>query len=90
MCLLRTNPILAKKGYERIKSGDITLASFKHHNKEYILHLFLRKERDNSNQYSPISFILKSSRDKNKEQFINKQELKVITHFSIIENPKYN
>lgn len=129
---------LGKKGYERIKCGDITLASLKRHNresfnkiklriehfnnicellcggtmlkfyqyrsipfthivadfliyqnnKEYILHLFLHKEQDNSNQYYPVSFIVKSSKDKNKEQFINRQEQKKITSFSIIENSK--
>lgn len=53
--------------------------------KEYILHLFLKKENDSSNQYSPISFIVKSSKDRNKEQYIKGQEYKKITSFEIID-----
>lgn len=53
--------------------------------KEYILHLFLRQERKGSDQYSPISFIVKSSNDKNKEQYIAGQEYKKVTGFEIIE-----
>ncbi|MBB2181809.1 hypothetical protein H0486_02805 [Lachnospiraceae bacterium MD1] len=53
--------------------------------KEYILHLFLKKENESSNQYSPISFIVKSCKDRNKEQYIRGQEYKKITSFEIIE-----
>lgn len=54
-------------------------------NKEYILHLFLRQERMESNQYSPVSFIVKSGNDKNKKQYIDGQEYKKITNFEIVE-----
>ena len=53
--------------------------------KEYILHLFLRQENSKTNQYSPISFIVKSENDDNKEQYIVGQEYKKITDFKIIE-----
>ena len=53
--------------------------------KEYILHLFLRQENQETNQYAPISFIVKSSNDKNREQFIAKQEYKEIVGMEIIE-----
>ena len=52
--------------------------------KEYILHLFLRQENNKTNQYSPISFVVKSDKDDNKEQFIKNQEYKKITSFEII------
>lgn len=53
-------------------------------NKEYILHLFLKQENQSTNQYSPISFVVKSCKDRNKEQFIKGQEYKKITSFEII------
>ncbi len=53
--------------------------------REYILHLFLRQENDKTNQYSPVSFIVKSANDKSKEQYILGQEYKKITNFEIIE-----
>lgn len=53
--------------------------------KEYILHLFLRQESSRTNQYSPVSFVVKSENDKNKEQYIVGQEHKKITGFEIIE-----
>ena len=56
-----------------------------HNKKEYILHLFLRQENSKTNQYSPISFIVKSENDDNKEQYIVGQEYKKITDFKIIE-----
>lgn len=54
-------------------------------NKEYILHLFLRQERESADQYAPVSFIVKSANDKNKRQFLDGQEYKKITSFEIIE-----
>ncbi|MCI5501635.1 MAG: PBECR4 domain-containing protein [Lachnospiraceae bacterium] len=53
--------------------------------KEYILHLFLRQENSKTNQYSPVSFIVKSDNDRDKEQFIVGQEYKKIISFEIIE-----
>lgn len=53
--------------------------------KEYILHLFLRQENSRTNQYSPVSFVVKSENDKNKEQYIVGQEHKKITGFEIIK-----
>lgn len=53
-------------------------------NKEYILHLFLRRGNEKSNQYNPISFIVKSIKDKNRDQYIKGQEHKKITKFEII------
>lgn len=58
--------------------------------KEYILHLFLKQENDKTNQYVPISFIVKSSNDKSKNQYISGQEYKKITNFEIIELNKAN
>jgi hypothetical protein len=55
-------------------------------NQESIMHLFLRKERDSSNEYSPISYIVKTKNDKNIYQFIKGQEYKKITYFKIIDN----
>jgi hypothetical protein len=46
--------------------------------KEYILHLFLRQENSRT-------FVVKSDKDDNKEQFIVGQEYKKITGFEIIE-----
>ncbi len=54
--------------------------------KEYILHLFLRQENSKTNQYSPVSFVVKSDKDKSKEQFIAGQEYKKVTDFQMIEN----
>lgn len=54
-------------------------------NKKYLLHLFLVKENNKTDQYSPISFIVKSIKDKNKEQYIKNQEYKKITAFEIIK-----
>lgn len=56
--------------------------------KEYILHLFLRQENSKTNQYSPVSFIVKSANDKNREQYISGQEHKKITYFEVIELSK--
>lgn len=53
--------------------------------KEYILHLFLRQERSDTDQYSPVSFIVKSNNDKGRDQYIAGQEYKKITNFEIIE-----
>ena len=53
--------------------------------KEYILHLFLRQENNGTNQYSPVSFIVKSANDKSRDQYILGQEYKKITDFEIIE-----
>lgn len=55
---------------------------------EYILHLLLKQERSGVNQYSPVSFIVKSSNDKSKYQYISGQEYKRITNFEIIELDK--
>lgn len=59
-----------------------------HDNKEYILHLFLRRENNKTNQYSPVSFIVKSANDKSRNQYILGQEYKKITDFEIIELKK--
>lgn len=53
--------------------------------REYLLHLFLRQENRYTNQYSPVSFVVKSKNDKNMEQYIVGQEHKKITRFEIIE-----
>jgi len=55
-----------------------------HKNKEVLLHLFLRKERNDSNQYAPVSFIVKSLKDKNYNQFIARQRHIAITKFEIV------
>lgn len=56
-----------------------------HDKKEYILHLFLRQENSHTNQYSPVSFIVKSDNDDNREQYILGQEHRKITAFEIVE-----
>ena len=53
--------------------------------KEYILHLFLRQENENTNQYNPVSFIVKSANDKSKNQYISGQEYKKVTCFEIVD-----
>lgn len=53
--------------------------------KEYMLHLFLRRENDSTTQYSPISFVVRSANDKNYKQYVEGQEYKKITYFEIIE-----
>lgn len=53
--------------------------------KEYLLHLFLVKENNRTDEYTPISFIVKSVKDDNKEQYIKNQEYKKITAFEIIK-----
>lgn len=53
--------------------------------KNYILHLFLKQERKGSDQYNPVSFIVRSENDKNKDQYIAGQEFKKITGFEIVE-----
>lgn len=55
-------------------------------NKTYTLHLFLRKETlsDSSNQYAPISFIVKSEKDKAKRQYTDRQEFKTILNKKVI------
>lgn len=50
----------------------------------HILHLFLRQERQNSNVYAPVSFVIKSLNDKSKHQFIDNQEYKKIIKRTII------
>jgi len=55
-----------------------------HNNKEVMLHLFLRKERDDSNQYAPVCFIVRSLKDKNYNQFIAHQRHIAIVKFEII------
>jgi len=56
--------------------------------KEYILHLFLRRENNKTNQYSPVSFVVRSSKDNDKCQYIDGQEYKKVTHFEIIKQSK--
>lgn len=55
-------------------------------NKAYILHLFLRKENfsEQKNLYAPISFIIKSNNDNDKQQFLDNQEFKKIVNREII------
>jgi len=56
--------------------------------KEYILHLFLKQENIETNQYAPVSFIVKSDNDKSKDQYIIGQEYKKVTDFEIIGSNK--
>ncbi len=53
-------------------------------NTTYILHLFLRKETDNTDNYSPVSFIIHTNKDKHYHQYINKQTPKKILSFEEI------
>ena len=82
-----TNGKFVKFYQYRTKPLSTIIADFVifYNKKEYILHLFLRQENSKTNQYSPISFIVKSENDDNKEQYIVGQEYKKITDFKIIE-----
>jgi len=51
----------------------------------YILHLFLRKERENSNIYAPVSFVVKSINDKESKQYIVNQKYQKIVRREIIK-----
>lgn len=53
--------------------------------KEYMLHLFLRRENDSTTQYSPISFVVRSANDRNYKQYVDGQEYKKITYFEIVQ-----
>ena len=127
---------LGLSGYNKIKSGNITVAQMKAHNqpgynlielrlskfneirslmeqgefikfyqdrtypaskiradfilyekgKEYLLHLFLIRENEHTNEYAPTSFIVKSKNDKTLNQYIDRQEYKKIKSFEIIKN----
>ena len=59
-----------------------------HNEKELLLHLFLRKERDDSNEYTPVSFIIESGTEKKDSRYIARQKYITITNFEIIEKPK--
>ncbi len=71
----------------RTKPLSMIVADFiiYHGKSEYILHLFLRQERSGRNQYSPVSFIVKSNNDRSRNQYIAGQEYKKVTSFEIIE-----
>jgi len=73
---------------DRAKPRTIIVADFLfyHNNKEMLLHLFIRKENERSEQFAPVSFIVKSPNDKNYQQYIMEQENKTITKFEILDN----
>ena len=50
-------------------------------NVTYILHLFLRKESESNNIYSPVSFIVHTEKDKHYLQYISNQTYKKISSF---------
>lgn len=54
-------------------------------NTTYILHLFLRRENQNSSNYAPVSFVIHTSKDDRYNQFINNQEYKKIVDFEEIK-----
>ena len=59
----------------------------KREHKTYILHLFLRKETTSkqSDLYAPVSFIVKSEKDKHKAQYYDGQEYKKVIKKEITE-----
>lgn len=86
--------------YELVTQGDIVLydilkvypptkieADFCIHkdNTTYILHLFLKKELNNS-LYAPISFVVKTCNDDNYKQFLKNQKYQKIISRKIIED----
>jgi hypothetical protein len=89
--LLSSGKILKFYQY-RCKPSTIISADFVifKDQKEYVLHLFLRKEQEGSNQYTPVSFIVKSPHDKRKYQFIECQETKKVTYFEIVTTKHQN
>ena len=57
-------------------------------NKELLLHLFLRKERDGSDEYTPVSFIIERGTEKRDSRYVARQKYIAITNFELIENLK--
>ena len=82
-----TNGNIAKFYIDKVKPYSIIMANFViyHEDNEILLHLFLRRENGNTNQYAPVSFIVKTPNDRNFNQFISGQEYKNITKFEILE-----
>ena len=72
---------------DRVKPYTEIVADFLiyYKNKEMLLHLFMRKEDEKTNKFTPVSFIVKSANDKYSNQFIAGQEYKNITKFEILE-----
>lgn len=54
-------------------------------NKELLLHLFLRKEQEHTSQYTAISFIVKSEKEKNYNQYVARQKHMSVTNFEIVD-----
>ena len=71
---------------DRVRPRTTVVADFlvKDGRKEVMLHLFMRRE--SGSQFSPVSFIVKSQKDKYPNQYIAGQEHKTITTFSVVEN----
>ena len=59
-----------------------------HNNKELLLHLFLRKERDGSDEYTPVSFVIERGIGKHDSRYVARQKYFTITKREIIENQK--
>ena len=57
-------------------------------NKELLLHLFLRKERNGSDEYTPVSFIIERGTEKKDSRYVARQKYITITKFELIENLK--
>lgn len=53
--------------------------------KAYILHLFLRKEREGSNIYAPISFVVKLANDETAKQYLQNQKYQKIVKRDVIK-----
>ncbi len=50
-----------------------------HEDKKHLLHLFLREEKDESEYYAPVSFVVKTMNDQQLRQFIDGQKyMKII------------
>jgi len=73
---------------DRAKPHTIIVADFLfyHKDKEMLLHLFMRRENEKTEQFAPVSFIVKSPNDKSYQQYIMGQERKTITKFEVLDN----
>ena len=84
---IMTNGVLIRFKPELVYPRTIITADFLliKDNATYILHLFLRKEYENSDNYAPVSFVVHTDKDDHYRQYINHPEYKRITSFEEIK-----
>jgi hypothetical protein len=85
---LLSNGKVVKFSADRVNPKTIIAADFLiyHDGKEVLLHLFMRRESDKTDNFAPVSFIVISVKDKNMNQYISRQEKKTVTNFQVVEN----